>query len=168
MYNQGPAIGRINYSFSDPEEQNPSAKPRMAQPLPGSYPNSSSFPLQQYGAPVSPQGPYTQQQPYPPNAGHTGVTVQPTVIMTSRPASNHMSEFLCYSIFNLLFCCFPLGFAAVIYSAATRDANLAGRQDLAIRSSRTALTLNNVALGFGLALYTIATVLLLWVYGVIK
>ncbi|XP_039529278.1 synapse differentiation-inducing gene protein 1-like [Pimephales promelas] len=176
MYNQGPVIGRINPSFSGAPDD-PSQKPWMGQPVPpGSYPNTSGYPSQPYAARTGPQGPYPQQQQlqsmsiYPQrlNAGHTGVTVQPTVFMTSTTAPVYMSDYLCYSIFTLLFCFFPLGFAAIIFSASTRDANMAGRQDLAIRSSRTALVLNNVALGIGLTIYTVTTMLVLWMYGVIK
>ncbi|XP_067243143.1 interferon-induced transmembrane protein 3-like [Chanodichthys erythropterus] len=180
MYNQEPTIRRVNFSFSDPEEQDPSEKPKMGQPVPPpyqeqpnagypeSYPNLSGYPSQPYGAPGDPQGPYTQQQPYPPNAGHTGVTAQPTVFMISTPASVHMPDYLCYSIFTLLCCCFPLGIAAVIYSASTQNANMAGQQDLASRSSRTTLILNNVALGIGLAVYILTIILSLNAYGVFK
>ncbi|KAK7119008.1 hypothetical protein R3I94_021004 [Phoxinus phoxinus] len=176
MYNQGPTIGRINASFiGAPDEQNPPQKPWMGPPAPqGSHPNTSGYLSQPYTAQGGPQGPYTQQQqfqsmsiyPQRPNAGHTGVMVQPTVFMTTtKPV--YVSDYLCYSIFTLMFCFFPLGFAATIFSASTRDANMAGRQDLAIRSSRTALVLNNVALCIGLTIYTVTTLLLLWVYGVI-
>ncbi|XDV51144.1 hypothetical protein PO909_020076 [Leuciscus waleckii] len=150
-------------------EQNPS------QASPGSYPNTSGYPSQPYAAQGGPQGPYPQQQqfqsmsiyPQRSNAGHTGVTVQPTVFMTST-APAHVSDYLCYSVFTLLFCFFPLGFAAIIFSASTRDANMAGRQDFAIRSSRTALILNNLALGLGLTIYTVITLVILWMNGIIK
>ncbi|XDV51145.1 hypothetical protein PO909_020077 [Leuciscus waleckii] len=188
MYNQGPTIERINPSFTGaPDEQDPSQKSRMdppapppyqehpsaGYPFPSSYPNPSGYPSQPYAAPGGPQGPYAHQQPYPgmsaypqrPYAGHTGVMVQPTVFMTST-APVHVSDYLCYSIFTLLFCCFPLGIAAIINSSNTRNNNMVGRQDLAIRSSRTALVLNNVALGIGLATYAVTTIFVLYVYGV--
>lgn len=155
MYNQGPTIGRINLSFDDPDDQDPSLKPRMGQPLPppyqeqpnagyygpGPYPNPSGYPSQPYGAPggpyapqgsyvlqvpYAPQGPYAQQQPYPgmpaypqrPNADHTGVTVQPTVFMTSTSAVTPVPDYLGYSIFTMLFCCCPLGLAAIFCSCS--------------------------------------------------
>ncbi|CAM4731340.1 hypothetical protein PO909_020076 [Leuciscus waleckii] len=135
MYSQGPTIGTINPSFSDfPDEKNPS-QPRMDPPP---YPGMSIYP----------QGPV-----------HTGVTVQPTVFMTSTPAPVNLPDYLFYSIFTLLCCCFPLGIAAVIYSISTQNANIAGQQDIATRSSRTTLILNNVALGIGLALYILIILL---------
>ncbi|XDV51249.1 hypothetical protein PO909_020168 [Leuciscus waleckii] len=136
MYNQGPTIGTINPSFSDfPDEQDPS-QTRMGQPLPGMS--------------IYPQGPV-----------HTGVTVQPTVFMTSTPAPVNVPDYLCYSIFTLLCCCFPLGIAAVIFSISTRNANMAGQQDLATRSSRTTLILNHVSLGIGLAALAIYILIIL-------
>ncbi|KAK7127359.1 hypothetical protein R3I93_020062 [Phoxinus phoxinus] len=145
MYNQGPTIGGINPSFSGaPDEQNP-PQPKMGQPVPG--------------MPAYPQGPV-----------HTGVTVQPAVFMTSTPTPTHLPDYLGYSIFTLVCCCFPLGIAAVIYSVSTRNANMAGERDLATRSSRTTLILNHVSLGLGLAaiaIYLLIILLLLHQYNYI-
>ncbi|KAK7127363.1 hypothetical protein R3I93_020065 [Phoxinus phoxinus] len=172
-------------SAPPPYQEHPSA----GYPSPTtSYPNPSGYPSQPYGAPGGPQGPFAQQQqyvlqqpfpqqqPYPgmsaypqrPYAGHTGVTVQPTVFMTSTPAPVYISDYLCYSIFTLLFCCCPLGIAAVFNSATARKNNIAGRQDLAITSSRTALVLNNVALGIGLTTYAMATILILYAFDIFE
>ncbi|CAM4731338.1 unnamed protein product [Leuciscus chuanchicus] len=108
MYSQGPTIGTINPSFSDfPDEKNPS-QPRMDPPP---YPGMSIYP----------QGPV-----------HTGVTVQPTVYMTSTPALVNLPDYFGYSIFTLLCCCFPLGIAAVIYSISS---NLATARAIAPSSS---------------------------------
>jgi len=117
-----------------PYQEHPSA----GYPSPSPYPTAPGYPSQPYAAPGGPQGPYAQQQPYflqqpypqqqphpgmsaypqRPYAGHTGVTVQPTVFMTSTSAPVHVSDYLCYSIFTLLFCCLPLGIGAVVHSAA--------------------------------------------------
>uniref|UniRef100_A0A8C5GFA4 CD225/dispanin family protein n=1 Tax=Gouania willdenowi TaxID=441366 RepID=A0A8C5GFA4_GOUWI len=47
----------------------------------------------------------------------------------------------------MLCCCLPLGIAALVYSIS---ANNMGNQAAAERSSRTARTLNHVALGIGI------------------
>lgn len=78
------------------------------QPLPGSFQSTSGYQGQQYGAP----GPYGQG-PYP---GHPAVTVQPSVYLTNTPLAYPLPDYLLYSIFNLLCCCFPLGIVALIYS----------------------------------------------------
>lgn len=44
----------------------------------------------------------------------------------------------------------------VCVSSQTRDANVSGQREMAERSSRTALILNNTALGFGLTAYAVA------------
>lgn len=48
----------------------------------------------------------------------------------------------------------------------TRDANLSGQRELAISSSRAALILNNVALSVGILIITVATVIILYAYGI--
>ncbi len=133
MYNQGPTVGRINPAFTGPQdEQDHVEKSRMGQSVPPLYyPNAgyqipvnpipSGYHNQPYGAPGGPQGPYVQQL-YPGMAvypqvgydGQTGVIVQPNVFVA--PIVMAAPDYLGYSIFTLLFCCLPLGIAAVVYS----------------------------------------------------
>ncbi len=136
MYNQGPIVGRTNPAFTGPQdEQDHLEKSRMGQSVPPPYypnaeyliprvnPNPSGYHNQPYGAPGGPQAPYAQQSypgmpAYPQVAyvGQTGVTVQPTVFMTHTQPANPMPDYMCYSIFTMLFCCLPLGIAATASS----------------------------------------------------
>ncbi|XP_050979198.1 synapse differentiation-inducing gene protein 1-like isoform X3 [Labeo rohita] len=85
------------------------------------------------------------------------VVVQPAVLMTPMPVVTAVPDYLGYSIFTMLCCCLPLGIAATIYSCSTRDANLAGHIEYAKRSSKTALILNHVAVGVGIAFFLTLT-----------
>ncbi|KAG1943851.1 synapse differentiation-inducing gene protein 1-like [Pimephales promelas] len=114
-------------------------QPPAYQGIPAGYPQS--FPSQ----PV-PQGPHAQG-PYP---GQSVVTMQPTVFVTAAPLADPVPDYLCYSIFTMVCCCFPLGIAALVYSCSTRNANSLGQQALAEKNSKTARTLNHVALAIGL------------------
>ncbi|XP_052425480.1 proline rich transmembrane protein 1B [Carassius gibelio] len=177
MNNQGPSVGRINPAFTDPQhEQDNLEKSRMGQSVPPPYyPNAgyqipranlnpipSGYPNQLYGAPGGDQGQYV----YPGMAvypqvgydGQTGVTVQPTVVMTTVVMA--APDYLGYSIFTMLCCCLPLGIAAVVYSCYTRDANLAGQREIAMSHSRVAFILNNVALGIGLTITAVIIILI--------
>uniref|UniRef100_A0A3B5ATP6 Uncharacterized protein n=1 Tax=Stegastes partitus TaxID=144197 RepID=A0A3B5ATP6_9TELE len=58
--------------------------------------------------------PYPMVHQYPAQPGT--VTVQPTVFVSAGPLANPVNDYLGYSIFTLLFCCLPLGVAALIYS----------------------------------------------------
>ncbi|KAM7382551.1 hypothetical protein PAMP_002277 [Pampus punctatissimus] len=114
--------------------------PQHGQGYPPQAPGYGSMP--QYGG-----AGYGQQQ-YP---GQPGVVnVQPTVYVSRGPLANPVNDYLGYSIFTMLCCCLPLGIAALIYSISAREANHAGDQIAAERSSRTARTLNHVALGIGI------------------
>ncbi|XP_035528067.1 proline-rich transmembrane protein 1 [Morone saxatilis] len=129
--------------------------PGYPQPGPG-YPQAGpAYPPQQgYGIPPQYGGAGYGQQPYPANQEYPGkpatVTVQPTVYMTQGPLVNPVNDYMCYSIFTMLCCCLPLGIAALIYSISAREANHVGDRMGAERSSRTARTLNHVALGLGI------------------
>ncbi|XP_067304098.1 interferon-induced transmembrane protein 1-like [Pseudorasbora parva] len=120
-------------------------------PPPGSFQSTSGYQGQQYGT----SGPYSQG-PYP---GHPAVTVQPAVYLINAPLAYPLPDYLCYSIFTLLCCCFPLGIVALIYSCNTRNANMSGQQQIAEKNSKMALTVNHVALGIGLALLVLYIVL---------
>ncbi|XP_071381694.1 proline-rich transmembrane protein 1 [Centroberyx affinis] len=131
------------------------------------YPNPGYPPanLQGYGSPQY-GGPAYGQQPYPTGAGQqypgypgvATVTVQPTVYVTRPPLEHPVNDYLCYSVFTLLCCCLPLGIAALIYSISAREANHAGDQLAAERSSRMARILNHVSLGIGLTLVILSII----------
>ncbi|XP_043107706.1 synapse differentiation-inducing gene protein 1-like [Puntigrus tetrazona] len=177
MYNQGQIIGRINPAFTGPAQDQ--LVKTMGQSVPPPYyPSAAGIQvpranLNSYGYPN--QGPYIQQAlpgmaVYPQRAqlGHTEVPVERAVFVSSMPPADPVPDYMCYSIFTM-FCCFlPLGSAAVACSCTTEDANVAGHRELALSSSRSALILNNIALGLGLVLITTGTILLLYVYGVFE
>ncbi|KAG5271619.1 hypothetical protein AALO_G00182050 [Alosa alosa] len=118
----------------------------MGQPYPqGQYPQGQ-YPQGQY-----PQGQYPQ--------GNT-VMVQPTTVyVTHSPLINPVSDYLGYSIFTMLCCCFPLGIAALIFSISTRDANSQGNRPMAEKNSQTARKLNHAGLGIGLTFTIIIFIL---------
>ncbi|XP_070620741.1 proline-rich transmembrane protein 1-like [Erythrolamprus reginae] len=91
-----------------------------------------------------------RHQPYagPPDAGPT--QSQQTIFVRNVKPVNEPA-YLGYSIFTLLCCCPPLGIAGLIYSLRTQKANR--RRDItsAKKYSRLALTLDNIALGLGIA-----------------
>ncbi|KAL0984985.1 hypothetical protein UPYG_G00151450 [Umbra pygmaea] len=120
------------------------------QPYPqGQYPQGQ-YPPGQYPQGQYPQGQYPQGQ-YPQGQGpQSTITVQPTIFVTQGPLVHPLPDYLCYSIFTLLCCCFPLGIAALIYSILTRDANNQGHQQMAEKNSRLARILNHSALGIGI------------------
>ncbi|XP_026083987.1 synapse differentiation-inducing gene protein 1-like [Carassius auratus] len=101
---------------------------------------------------MDPSQPFSDTRPYP---GQSGVTVQPPVFVTTAPLASLVPDYLGYSIFTFLFCCFPLGIAALVFSSSTRDAIYSGQQELAKRNSKMALMLNNINLGIGLVTFVI-------------
>ncbi|XP_052002269.1 proline-rich transmembrane protein 1-like [Xyrauchen texanus] len=134
--------------------------PNAGYPAQGSYPTSSGYPEQPYGAPGGQpilQGQYAQG-PYP---NQHAVTVQPTVYVTVSPLVNPQPDYLGYSIFTLLCCCFPLGIAALIYSIFTRNANMSGHQQLAEKNSKMARILNHTALGIGLTIIVLYIIIVI-------
>lgn len=120
--------------------------PYQGQPQPG-----PGYPQQGYGAPPQYGGAPYAQQPYPQQyPAQPGTVAHSTVYVTQGPLANPVNDYLGYSIFTMLCCCLPLGIAALIYSISAREANHVGDRMSAERNSRTARTLNHVALGLGL------------------
>ncbi|XP_067255224.1 proline rich transmembrane protein 1B-like [Chanodichthys erythropterus] len=146
----------------DPSNQPPSAwnsseKSGMLQPTsppPAYQDNPAGYPTSFPSQPV-PQGPYVQGQ-YP---GQSVVTVQPAVFVTAAPLANPEPDYLCYSIFTMFCCCLFLGFAALVFSWSTRNANFSGQRALAEKNSKTARTLNHVALAVGLVFLVVFIIL---------
>ncbi|KAL1258754.1 hypothetical protein QQF64_009331 [Cirrhinus molitorella] len=144
-------------SFKEPPEAwNSSEKSMMLQPStpPPAYQHSPaeyppSFPSQ----PV-PQGPYAQG-PYP---GQSVVAMQPTVFVTAAPVAIPVPDYMAYSFFIMLCCCFPLGVAALVFSCDTRDANFSGQRELAEKNSKMARTLNHIGLGIGIVVIVVVII----------
>ncbi|XP_022055823.2 dispanin subfamily A member 2b-like [Acanthochromis polyacanthus] len=65
------------------------------------------------------------------------------------------SSYLAWSILNTLFCCLPLGIAAIVYSCKVQNANAVGDSVVATDASRTAKNLNIVSLVCGIILIII-------------
>ncbi|KAM3829267.1 transmembrane protein PMIS2 [Vipera latastei] len=88
---------------------------------------------------------------------------QQMVLITPVYPSNE-PDYLAYSIFTMLFCCLPLGIAALVFSIQTRDANHSGNIMAAQRSSKLARNFSHAALGFGIVILIINIVILVFVY----
>ncbi|KAI4889087.1 hypothetical protein NFI96_003011 [Prochilodus magdalenae] len=159
MHHQPPQIQDYSAVSKSPppytsQSNYPQAQP-YGTPYQGSYPGPYQGPHQGLH-----QGPH--QDPY---ADQRIFTVQPTVYVSNGGQASYSSDNLSYSIFTLLCCfCLPLTIPAVVCSCTTRDANLAGNREEAMRSSRTTFILNNVALGFGITTYIVLIVTLV-LYG---
>ncbi|XP_034031196.1 proline-rich transmembrane protein 1-like isoform X2 [Thalassophryne amazonica] len=146
---------RMNPSDPPPYQDTPYTGYQNPPQGPGFQPQYGGGPYGQQTYPVGPE------QQYPQQPGVIGV--QPVVYVTQRPLGEPVNDYLGYSIFTMLCCCLPLGIAALIYSISTRDANSVGDQEKAERCSKTAKTLNNVALGIGigvLVLYIIMAIVM--------
>ncbi|XP_070767861.1 proline rich transmembrane protein 1B [Enoplosus armatus] len=133
-------------------------KSSMGQAPPPPYHDNPypGYPQPQYGDAGYGQQPHPMGQQYP--GQPATVTVQPTLYVTQGPLANPVNDYLCYSIFTMICCCLPLGIAALIYSISAREANHVGDQAAAERSSRTAKTLNHVALGLGIGVFILSIV----------
>ncbi|KAG8569948.1 hypothetical protein GDO81_014607 [Engystomops pustulosus] len=108
-------------------------------------------------APNYPTGPgWTTQQTLIFQPTSTNVGVNEDRALTQPPHS----DYLCWSIVNLLFCCWPIGIAAIVYSCRTRDNIDAYNHEAAARNSRTAFNLNVSALVIGLIINVIFAVLI--------
>ncbi|KAM7382550.1 hypothetical protein PAMP_002276 [Pampus punctatissimus] len=151
----GPAYPQPGQGYPQPGQGYPQPVQGYPQPGPG-YPPQA----QGYGCPPQYGGAGYGQQQYPGQPGY----VQPTVYMNQGPLANPVNDYLGYSIFTMLFCCLPLGIAALIHSLAARDANQVGDRGKAERSSRTAKKLNHVALGIGIGFIVLSIVMVLVVF----
>ncbi|CAH2318321.1 major prion -like [Pelobates cultripes] len=124
--------------------------------------SGNNYPLSnQYGQPMSSYNPQ-QAVPMP-----TLVKTQPNVMVIPQPTYR---DYLGLSIMNLILCCFPVGIAAVVFSCKTRDSLRRGDMISAASDSRTAFSLNMVALGLGIAAnivwvaYVIYVLLIIFIY----
>ncbi|XP_058051495.1 transmembrane protein PMIS2 [Ahaetulla prasina] len=138
---------------------------QSASPNPPSY--SEKDPCKESGPAGStlPMGPGAAA-PLPPPYGLPGPGYQPpivqpqqTVLITPVYPSTE-PDYLAYSIFTMLFCCLPLGIAALVFSIQTREANHSGNNMAAQRNSKLARKFSHAALGFGIVLLIINIVIL--------
>lgn len=120
------------------------------------YTQQQPYPPQYPGKDAEAGAPLVHQQGYPPQGGYP--PQQQTVIVQPQ-ATNH-PDYLGFSIFNCLCCCWCIAIAALIKSCNTRDANLRGDPN-AKNLSREALTLNKVALGVGIGFHLIWIIILI-------
>ncbi|XP_070620810.1 dispanin subfamily A member 2b-like [Erythrolamprus reginae] len=107
----------------------------------------------------SPSMPY-QYQAYGGPPGAVPMQPQQAIFITNVQSVNE-PDYLGYSIFTLICCCFPLGIAALIYSIRTQEANQRGDITSAKRYSRLALTFDHTALGLGIAWIVLAIILII-------
>ncbi|XP_048356947.1 proline-rich transmembrane protein 1-like [Sphaerodactylus townsendi] len=123
-------------------------------PNPPPYSEKQPYDQQAYPAAVNPmQPPY---HPYIPPYGtgpSQGAIIQSpqhTIFVSSVQPCNE-PDHLVFSILTMIFCCLPLGIAALFFSIKTRDANHARNVTEAQRNSRMARNLAISAFGVGLA-----------------
>ncbi|KAM3923705.1 dispanin subfamily A member 2b-like [Leptodactylus fuscus] len=125
-----------------------------------------SYPIK----PMDPPPPYNpgnlgmQPSPYPayypPGPNNTvqqTLICQPpstnVVVMNGQmaPANQpYYKDYLCWSIMNLLCCCWPIGIAAVVYSCKTKKSNDIRDYTAAAINSRVAFNLNISSLVIGI------------------
>nr|XP_056702361.1 trafficking regulator of GLUT4 1-like [Euleptes europaea] len=124
--------------------------PYHQQPLPADWPANPGMPTQ-YQAYYPPYGAVPGQ----------GAVIQPPQQTTfmARVQPTHEPDYLVYSILTMIFCCLPLGIAALVFSIQTRDANHDGDGIAAKRNSRKALIFASCALGLGLLWIIVVIVL---------
>ncbi|XP_067318518.1 dispanin subfamily A member 2b-like [Anolis sagrei] len=104
---------------------------------------------------------------YRPNYDTPGARSNQTPELPSPLQGDEEPDHLCYSIFTMLCCCFPLGAVALVFSIQTRQANLRGDNEAAGQHSRTARILADLALGTG-AVYIIVYVGIIVLYANLK
>ncbi|KAJ1132440.1 hypothetical protein NDU88_010753 [Pleurodeles waltl] len=142
MYAGGPVPGGPPHMYAGGPV--PAGAPPLVHQLPANV---------LYTQPTYPQ--YAANYPSYPQGQNMVVTTQP--MMTVPGSQVYEKDYMGFSIFTLLFCCLPLGIAALIYSCSTQSANERGDTVRAKENSRMARMLNNWALGIGI-IFTIAWV----------
>ncbi|XP_012687022.1 interferon-induced transmembrane protein 1-like [Clupea harengus] len=83
---------------------------------------------------------------------HTRSSLDIQTASSMETTCSNTPSYMAWSIFNCLFCCLPLGIAAIIYSSTVNNANSAGDRTKAESASRTTMRLNLAALVCGIIL----------------
>ncbi|XP_078511556.1 interferon-induced transmembrane protein 3-like [Lissotriton helveticus] len=130
--------------------------PPGAQPPPPTQYYQGGYPMPGPGG-MPPMNPHFQgyspvygdDQRAPIDVTVTRTTVITPLVVASQP------DYLCFSIFNLLCCCLPLGIVALIYSLKTQDCNARGDLVGARHNSETARTMNRIAFALGFTIFII-------------
>ncbi|XP_062996170.1 proline-rich transmembrane protein 1-like [Elgaria multicarinata webbii] len=150
--NEPPTRNPPPYSEIQPYEEPDPLIPPPGPPLPMYYGTAPPIP--------------PEHQPHygPPGAESSqGPVLQPSqAIFISPVQPTNVPDYVPYSIFTMLCCCLPLGIAALVYSIQTQDANYIGNITAALKYSRLALILANMALGVGLACWIVYITILVW------
>ncbi|KAK9394542.1 proline-rich transmembrane protein 1-like [Crotalus adamanteus] len=108
--------------------------------------------------------------PMPPSYGLPGPAYHPPILQPQQTVlitpvyPSVEPDYLAYSIFTMLFCCLPLGIAALVFSIQTRDANHSGNIMAAKRNSKLARNFSHAALGFGIVILIINIAFLVILY----
>ncbi|XP_040271457.1 proline rich transmembrane protein 1B-like [Bufo bufo] len=122
-----------NTSFQEPYPSKPGDQPPAYSPGP---PVMQPSPCPAY----NPSGPdHGVQQTLISQPASTNIVMMNRRAASTRPQYN---DYLCWSILNFLFCCWPLGLAAIIYSRKTRRDIKNHDHEAAAKHSRKACHLN--------------------------
>ncbi|KAJ1132436.1 hypothetical protein NDU88_010749 [Pleurodeles waltl] len=137
-------FNQSNFSqLAQPQWANNFNQSNANQPAQPQWANNFNQPSQLQSVTSNPPG----NVPYVPG-NNVVQTTQPMVFMAPVPCQ--IPDYQVYSIFTMIFCCFPIGLAACIFSRKTKEANLNYDAELAQQCSRKALLFNNVALAVGI------------------
>ncbi|XP_041844535.1 proline-rich transmembrane protein 1-like [Melanotaenia boesemani] len=163
-----------NRTYSTGQSTTPPSQNQQYQyPEPTQLPPAYSAQQPGFGAAPHYAGVRYEQQPQPYSMGQQYVgqpriiTVQPAMFRNPASPQVPVNDYLGYSIFTLLCCCLPLGICALVHSISTRDAIQRGDQVAAERYSSTARTLNHVALGIGLTVFTSSIIYVIVMFSVL-
>ncbi|PIO32773.1 hypothetical protein AB205_0103230 [Aquarana catesbeiana] len=134
---------------------------RLQEPYPRQFPqpNYPSDPTNPEYMPI-PQNPGPnpmQQVVYQPNTDNT-IMMQPATA-SAAPSPIRYKDYMYWSIFNMLCCCFPVGLAATIYAYKTKSAN-DERDERASSYSRITYKLNIAALVLGVLAFILIPVII--------
>ena len=102
-----------------------------------------------------------QGQDRPADAAETTTASQPQADppFTYDPVQPHVNNYLAQAILVTIFCCLPLGIAAIVFAAQVNGKLASGDYAGAVRTSNTAKLLCWISFGIGLA------VVFLWIGG---
>ena len=117
------------------------------------YPSVSVSPPP-YDAHVRPSGENPSNNPYAKRVGSPNQTQWDGAnrYVTTEVVNGNINEIenhMVWSVLNILFCCFCLGFVACYYSTETKNYKIQGNFQAALAASRSARTINIIATVLG-------------------